>query len=148
MSGLRGPRRTVSGREHRGRDKRHIGKVNDRMPAHIAKVTRVGLAAAALTTGLTAGLLASTGSPASARACQVGADLYLFEGAVHGEHFRYCDPPGAEHPLGVVIERRVTSTSWVVVAQGTGAAAYTCTGTATRTYRLKDTSRQITVPCS
>lgn len=118
------------------------------MPAHITKLTRAGLAATVLTTGLSAALVTGTGSPAEARACQVGADLSLFEGAVQGEHFRYCDPPGVEHPLGVVIERRVTSTNWVVVAQGTGAAAYKCTGTATRTYRLKDTSRQITVPCS
>lgn len=118
------------------------------MSAHIIKFTRAGLAGAVLTTGMSAALVTSTGSPADARACHVAAALYQAEGAVHGDHFRYCDPPGAEHPLGVVIERRVSSTNWVVVATGTGSAFYKCTGTATRTYRLKGTSRQITVPCS
>ncbi|MFI0451518.1 hypothetical protein [Actinomadura sp. 6N118] len=118
------------------------------MSAHISKLARAGLAGAVLTTGLSAALVTSTGSPADARACHVLADLYHFEGAVTGEHFRYCDPPGVENPLGVTIERRVTSTNWVVVAKGTGGASYQCAGTATRTYRLKGTSRQITVPCS
>ncbi|MFG2004188.1 hypothetical protein ACGFNU_34015 [Spirillospora sp. NPDC048911] len=119
------------------------------MSAHITKLIRAALAGAVLTTGLTAALVTSTGSSASARACHEGGDLYLFEGAVYGEHFRYCSPPGElEHPLGVVVERRVNSTTWVTVAKGSGVALYQCTGTGSRTYRLQKPSRQITVPCS
>ncbi|KAB2352387.1 hypothetical protein [Actinomadura rudentiformis] len=118
------------------------------MSTHITKLTRAGLAGAVLTTGLSAALVTSTGSPAEARACHVMTSLELHEGAVIGERFRYCFPPDSEHPLPVVIERRVNSTTWVVVATGTGGAAYKCTGTATRTYRLKGTNHQITVPCT
>lgn len=117
------------------------------MSVNATKIARMGFAGAVLATGLSATLLTGTSASASTSACQELRDIYMYEGAIYGEHFRYCDP--VETPLAAAIERRVSSTSWVTVASGSGVAYYPCGGTVTHTYRLKGTtSPQITVPCS
>jgi hypothetical protein len=61
----------------------------------------------------------------------------------------YCEN-GTEYPLTANIEKYDAATgTWTVVASGTGNAVYTCSGTATRSYRTGSgvRHRSVTAAC-
>lgn len=84
----------------------------------------------------------------AAAACQIVTALYQEGNHVIAERWRYCFPPDNEVPLSVTLQRKNSAGVFVDVKSGTGIAAYTCTGTAQTTYKVKFTSVVKTFPCS
>ena len=119
-----------------------------------AATAGAGLLAASPLAGSAVPASASTPASASAGLACAGPFFHLnqFGGTITGIGYRYCNPPGdgEPSPATVTVQRYEGATlGWRAVATGLGEAAFACTGTTTRQYRIaQNAAVTLTAPCS
>jgi hypothetical protein len=103
-------------------------------------IRRIGMTATMIV--LAAAGVAVSASPAQAATCNEQRRMSFSGTTVEAHHWRYCWDPDSFTYLTASIEKLVGGT-WVLVAQGTGSAYYSCVGSTPTYFRGNITSVQL-----